>query len=97
MDRGALAVTAAWAVAVFAFNLAAGTNYGYLNAKPAATTVLDLLGPWPWYLLSELAVVTAVWALATWPWTARSGAGGSGPPGTRRRGPLPRGHVSSTA
>lgn len=71
----AVAVTAAWAVSVFAFNVAMGTNYGYLNAKPAAASALDLLGPWPWYVLNEILVVAAFWALITWPWAARSRAG----------------------
>lgn len=70
--RFAVAVTVAWAAAVFAVNLVAGTNYGYLNAKPAAASVLDLLGPWPWYLVAEAALVVAVWALITWPWARRS-------------------------
>lgn len=69
-----LAVTAVWAVSVFAFNVAAGTNYGYLNAKPSAASALDLLGPWPWYLLAEVAIVAAFWALITVPWATRAGA-----------------------
>lgn len=72
--RIALVVTAVWAVTVFAFNVAAGTNYGYLNAKPSAASALDLLGPWPWYLLAEVAIVSAFWALITLPWAARAGA-----------------------
>jgi len=64
----AVAVTAVWAVSVFCLNLALGSNYGYLNAKPGAATALDLLGPWPWYVLAEVAIISAVWALMTWPW-----------------------------
>ena len=67
--RTSLLITVGWVVCVFAFNTVAGTNYGYLNAKPAAASVLDLLGPWPWYLLAEVVLVSAVWALVTWPWT----------------------------
>jgi hypothetical integral membrane protein (TIGR02206 family) len=69
--RLALAATVAWAAVVYAVNTALGTNYGYLNAKPAAASVLDLLGPWPWYLLAEAGLVTGVWALITWPWARR--------------------------
>lgn len=68
--RTAFFVTAAWAAAVFSFNLVADTNYGYLNEKPAAASVLDLLGPWPWYVLAEVVIIATVWALLTWPWVA---------------------------
>ena len=67
----AVAVTAVWAVTIYAFNVVVGTNYGYLNAKPNAASILDVLGPWPGYVLAEIAVIVAVWALATWPWTSR--------------------------
>ena len=64
-----VAVTVTWAVTVFAFNAGFGTNYGFLNAKPGTASVLDLLGPWPWYVVTEIALVTTVWALITLPWT----------------------------
>ena len=66
--RFALVVTAAWAVTVVAFNAVSGTNYGYLNRKPAVGTLLDLFGPWPGYVVVEVAVIAGVWALMTWPW-----------------------------
>ena len=66
--RVAVAVTAAWAVTVYAFNVVVGTNYGYLNAKPSAASALDLLGPWPWYVAAEVAILAVLWALMTWPW-----------------------------
>ena len=43
--RLTLACTLVWAAAVMAFNAATGTNYGYLNRKPAAGSLLDLFGP----------------------------------------------------
>ena len=46
----------------------AGTNYGYVNAKPGTATILDYLGPWPWYVAVEIALVAIVWALMTLPW-----------------------------
>ena len=67
--RLAVAVTALWAVTVMVFNSLVGTNYGYLNRKPADGTLLDLFGPWPGYVVVEIALVAGVWALTTWPWT----------------------------
>ena len=74
--RFAIAVTAVWAVEIFVLNLLIDTNYGYLNGKPGSASILDLLGPWPWYLAAEIVLVASVWALATWPWTARAARSG---------------------
>ncbi|WP_431447981.1 TIGR02206 family membrane protein [Aeromicrobium sp.] len=64
-----VAITAAWAVAVFIYNSSADANYGYVNAKPESASILDLLGPWPLYIVVEIAIIAAVWALLTWPCT----------------------------
>jgi hypothetical integral membrane protein (TIGR02206 family) len=71
--RFAVGVTAAWAAVTMAFNGIAGTNYGFLNAKPATASLLDVLGPWPVYVLTASALVLVVWALMTWPWESRRG------------------------
>jgi hypothetical integral membrane protein (TIGR02206 family) len=67
-----VATTAIWAIAVYTFNVAASTNYGYLNAKPHRGSILDYLGPWPTYVVAEVAIIATVWALMTWPWVARA-------------------------
>lgn len=69
--RFAVVVTLGWVAFTLVFNTIAGTNYGYLSGKPPTASVLDVLGPWPWYLLIEIAVVSGVWALMTWPWERR--------------------------
>ncbi|MBX8689235.1 TIGR02206 family membrane protein [Mycobacterium sp. 20091114027_K0903767] len=71
--RLVVVVTAAWAGVTMAFNGIAGTNYGFLNAKPATASLLDLMGPWPVYVVVASALVAGVWALMTWPWERRSG------------------------
>ncbi len=66
--RFAVITTLVWAAFTFTFNAIAGTNYGYLNRKPPVASLLDALGPWPVYLLTEVLIVLIVWALMTWPW-----------------------------
>lgn len=66
--RFAIIATLAWAALTFTFNAITGTNYGYLNRKPPTASLLDVLGPWPVYLLAEITIVLLVWALMTWPW-----------------------------
>lgn len=64
-DYGAAVLTTlGWAVATYLFNVLADTNYGYLVRKPRSS-VLDLLGPWPWYVVQEIAIVLVAWALLT--------------------------------
>ena len=62
---------------MFVVNHVAGTNYGFLNTKPQASSLLDFLGPHPWYLLAALALVTTTWALITYPWTRQTHSAGS--------------------
>jgi hypothetical integral membrane protein (TIGR02206 family) len=66
--RLTVAVTVVWAAVTVTFNGIAGTNYGFLNAKPATASLLDVLGPWPVYIFSASALILMVWALMTWPW-----------------------------
>jgi hypothetical integral membrane protein (TIGR02206 family) len=70
---GALAASVLWAVPAQVVNMLTGADYGYLDRKPETASLLDVLGPWPWYLLVEAALVIVVWALITVPW--------AGPPG----------------
>ena len=66
--RFTVGTTLFWAAFTLMFTVVAGTNYGYLNRKPVSASVLDVLGPWPVYLLTEVTLVVIVWALMTWPW-----------------------------
>jgi hypothetical integral membrane protein (TIGR02206 family) len=72
--RFTLALTAAWAAAVMSLNFAVGSNYGYLNAKPVSASILDVLGPWPWYVVVEALLIAGAWALLTWPWNRKASA-----------------------
>lgn len=70
--RFSLTVTAVWAAITGTFNAIAGTDYAFLNGKPSTPSILDLLGPWPWYLLPEAGLLAVVWALLTQLWQPRS-------------------------
>lgn len=61
----AVATTAVWAAVAYVLNLVLDANYGYLRYKPASGSILDLLGPWPIYVLNEILIVAGVWALIT--------------------------------
>ncbi|RXZ84778.1 TIGR02206 family membrane protein [Paenibacillaceae bacterium] len=37
---------------VYPVNLLTGGNYMFVSRKPSTVSLLDLLGPWPWYLLA---------------------------------------------
>jgi len=66
--RFAVITTLTWGAFTFIFNTIARTDYGFLNRKPLNASMLDFLGPWPFYVLAEVVIVGAVWALMTWPW-----------------------------
>lgn len=66
--RRTVAITAAWAISAYVFNVIAGTNYGYVNRLPESASLLDYLGPWPLFVVLEIVIIAAVWALLTWPW-----------------------------
>jgi hypothetical integral membrane protein (TIGR02206 family) len=62
-----------------------GANYLYLREKPGAASLMDWLGPWPWYLLSLVPVALLLMALWNSPfWLAdRHAARGSRRPAAR--------------
>ena len=69
--RLAVVVTLVWAVVTYTFNRIAGTNYGFLNRKPSTASLLDMFGPWPWYVFVASALICVAWMLLTWPWVRR--------------------------
>lgn len=62
-----------YGVLVFCVNSLIGSNYMFINHKPVTASVLDVLPPWPYYLIIiELMGVTAIllfylpYAIADW-------------------------------
>lgn len=50
------------AAVVAPLNLWLGTNYLFLSSKPTQASLMDYLGPWPWYILglTALALVSSL-------------------------------------
>jgi hypothetical integral membrane protein (TIGR02206 family) len=67
----AMLVLHGWAAFVGTFNLIFNTNYMYLCGKPHAPSLLDYMGPWPWYILTGEAVAVAVFGLLALPFVRR--------------------------
>ncbi|HEV7147899.1 MAG TPA: TIGR02206 family membrane protein [Pedococcus sp.] len=60
-------LTTAYAVVLGLFDWGTGSNYMYLAAPPQRATLLSLLGPWPWYLLSATVVALVLLVLLDLP------------------------------
>lgn len=54
------AVTLVWAAISATGDLLTGGNYMYLRAKPAHNSLLNFMGPWPWYIVSTAALALAM-------------------------------------
>jgi hypothetical integral membrane protein (TIGR02206 family) len=61
-------MTIAWAILMLGFNGLTGANYLFVSEKPVTSSLLDYLGPWPYYLLAEALIGLVAWAMITWPW-----------------------------
>lgn len=71
-------VTAAYTAFVGLVDAVTGANYMFLRRPPAEWTLLRVLGPWPWYVLSAAGVAVVLLTLLDMPfWPARRRAASS--------------------
>jgi len=61
----------AYMVVVYFINLALGSNYLFIMHKPETASLLDVLGPWPWYILSMEALGFVIFFLLYLPWLVK--------------------------
>ena len=50
-------------------NLVTGGNYMYLRHAPGAHSLLDVIGPWPWYIVAAAALALVLFAILDLPFT----------------------------
>jgi hypothetical integral membrane protein (TIGR02206 family) len=80
--RGAVArvfgATLAVAAAAGLADVLTGGNYMFLREKPRSATLLDVMGPWPWYILSAAALGLVLFAALDAPFRRSRRYGGDG-------------------
>jgi hypothetical integral membrane protein (TIGR02206 family) len=63
--------TVAFAALAAAADLLTGGNYMFLREKPERASLLDLLGPWPWYIAAAALLALALYVLLDLPFRRR--------------------------
>ena len=61
--------TLAWSCVAGLGDVVTGGNYLYLREKPEHSSLLSVLGPWPWYVVVVIVAVAPMFLLAAW-WLA---------------------------
>ncbi len=78
--KRAFAATVAVAAAAAVANLLTGGNYMWLREKPDEASLLDVMGPWPWYIGASAVLALALFILVE---ALVSRVRGGAPSGTR--------------
>ncbi len=61
--RRMFGVTMAYALGAAIVNKVLGTNYGFLCHKPEQASLMDSLGPWPWYVGSMVLLCVVFYSV----------------------------------
>ena len=65
--RGAIwrvyGLTLVWTALAAIGDLATGGNYMYLSSRPIHNSLLNVMGPWPWYIASGAALALVLFAV----------------------------------
>lgn len=64
-------ITNLYMFVIYFVNLAIGSNYMMVNAKPDVTSLFDLLPAWPWYILCAEALAVAIFLLLYLPFAVK--------------------------
>jgi hypothetical integral membrane protein (TIGR02206 family) len=67
----AVLLTNAYLLVAALANWLTGGNYVYIARKPDFPTLIDVLGPWPWYIIPLQLIGIAAFVLVYLPWAAR--------------------------
>jgi hypothetical integral membrane protein (TIGR02206 family) len=59
-------ITLAWTVIAGAGDVITGGNYMYLRTRPVHNSLLSVMGPWPWYIVSGTALGLALLLVVDW-------------------------------
>lgn len=65
------AITLGYTALVGVFDWLADANYMYLDHIPRRTSLLSVLGPWPWYIASAAAVAVVLFGILDLPFRRR--------------------------
>ncbi len=62
-------------VGVHLINHLLGSNYAYTMQKPPGPSILDMMGPWPWYILGGEFLMVILFLLLMLPFMRKDGIG----------------------
>ena len=72
--KNAVVATILFTVFSAGVNFVLKANYNYLSEKPKVASLLDYLGPWPWYIAAVYGIMFFLFLLALLPYLIKSRA-----------------------